>query len=176
MQEENKIINQEEATSEEVKLFKEKLEAFGSNALFIVPFMGETYYKMFSSLQKETGISQGEIDVLAFLYNHPQYHCACDLVQIRGISRSHASEAVNKLVKKGFLRRDTDENNRRKHILTITDKAYPLCARIRKLQIDYQNKLHAGISEEDLAVFTKVLVQQYVNLGGKASENSEEEN
>ncbi len=155
--------NQENKTSPK----NECIPCVGGNALIIVPFMGEKYYKLFSPLQKETGITQGEIDVIAFLYNHPQYHCACDLVEIRGISRSHASEAVNKLVKKGYLTREHDKQNRRKIILTITDEAIPLCERIREIQLDYQNTLVSGIDEKDLETFAKVLRQQYINLGGK---------
>ncbi len=145
----------------------EAIPCVGGNALIIVPFMGEKYYKLFTPLQKEMGITQGEIDVIAFLYNHPQYHCACDLVEIRGISRSHASEAVNKLVKKGYLTREHDKQNRRKIILTITDEAIPLCERIREIQMNYQNTLVNGIDEKDLETFAKVLRQQYINLGGK---------
>lgn len=139
----------------------------GGNALIIVPFMGEKYYGMFSELQKETGISRGEIDVMAFLYNHPQYHCACDLVEIRGISKSHASEAVNKLVNKGYLTREHDKNNRRKIKLTITEEALPLCGKIREIQMNYQNMLIKGIDKDDLEIFAKVLRQEYINLGGK---------
>ena len=65
-------------------------------------FILKKYNSMFDDLSKEYKITQAEIDILAFLYNNPEYKYAQQLVDVRGISKAQVSIAIEKLVKKDY--------------------------------------------------------------------------
>lgn len=128
------------------------------------------YNAMFEDLSKEYKITQAEIDILAFLYNNPEYKYAQQLVDIRGISKAQVSIAIEKLVKKGLLIREADPQNRRCNILLLTKESDEIISKIRKIQIQFDKKVNREINDEEMKIFNKVLVQIYKNLGGKMNE------
>jgi MarR family transcriptional regulator for hemolysin len=125
---------------------------------------------MFDELIKEEKITQIEIDVLAFLHNNPEYKCAQDIVDIRGISKAHASLAIEKLVQKGYLVRKPCENNRRKNTLIITEKANDIVSKISKIQEKYSEIYFKDISHKEKEEFNTILRRMYKNIGGKIDE------
>ena len=133
-------------------------------SLTIYSYILKYYNSLFDDLIKEYQISQIEIDILAFLANNPEYHYAQEIVDVRGISKAHVSIAVEKLVKRGFLNRETDPKNRRCNILKITDEASELITKIQDVQV-YQ-----GMSKEDKENFNYYLSKMYQNIGGKINE------
>ena len=133
-------------------------------SLTIYSYILKYYNSLFDDLIKEYQISQIEIDILAFLANNPEYHYAQEIVDVRGISKAHVSIAVEKLVKRGFLNRETDPKNRRCNILKITDEASELITKIQDVQ-SYQ-----GMSKEDKENFNYYLSKMYQNIGGKINE------
>ncbi len=133
-------------------------------------FILKKYNSMFDDLSKEYKITQAEIDILAFLYNNPEYKYAQQLVDVRGISKAQVSIAIEKLVKKGLLIRKADSQNRRCNILLLTNKSDEIISKIRKIQNLFNVISKKEISEEEMEIFNKVLVQIYINLGGKMNE------
>jgi Transcriptional regulators len=133
-------------------------------------FILKKYNSMFDDLSKEYKITQAEIDILAFLYNNPEYKYAQQLVDVRGISKAQVSIAIEKLVKKGLLIRKADSQNRRCNILLLTNKSDEIISKIRKIQNQFNGISKKEISEEEMEIFNKVLVQIYINLGGKMNE------
>ena len=133
-------------------------------------FILKKYNSMFDDLSKEYKITQAEIDILAFLYNNPEYKYAQQLVDVRGISKAQVSIAIEKLVKKGLLIRKADTQNRRCNILLLTNKSDEIISKIRKIQNQFNGISKKEISEEEMEIFNKVLVQIYINLGGKMNE------
>ena len=54
----------------------------------------QLYESCLMEAQTQTGLSRGELDVLLFLANHPEYDTATDVVKIRRLSKSHVSATV----------------------------------------------------------------------------------
>ena len=133
-------------------------------------FILKKYNSMFDDLSKEYKITQAEIDILAFLYNNPEYKYAQQLVDVRGISKAQVSIAIEKLVKKGLLIRKADSQNRRCNILLLTNKSDEIISKIRKIQNQFNGISKKEISEEEMEIFNKLLVKIYINLGGKMNE------
>ena len=134
--------------------------------LAMYPYITKKYTSLFEPLLKEYGLTQAEVDVLAFLHNNPEYNHAQDIVDVRGISKGHVSMAVEKLVHKGYLDRQPDPHNRRCNILTINASAKKLVNEIIAIQNTFNQTAYTAVRKEDKAVFHEVLYQIYQNLGG----------
>lgn len=138
--------------------------------LAMYPYITKKYASLFEPLLKKHGLTQAEVDILAFLYNNPEYNHAQDIVDVRGISKGHVSMAVEKLVHKGYLMRQPDPDNRRCNILTIDSSAKSLIDEIIDIQNHFNQTAYASISEENKQIFHEVLSQIYQNLGGGKGE------
>lgn len=123
--------------------------------LFNLEFARKTlqaYEKMSKPFCTELGIPQTAFDILMFLANNPQLNTAKDVVELRNMKANLVSINVDKLVKEGFLERGADPEDRRKIILTCTEKAAPIIAQGRELQTKFGKDILRGVSPESLAV------------------------
>ena len=136
----------------------------------IYSYLNKKYNDMFKPLLKKYQITQIEIDILAFLANNPEFHNAQDIVNVRGISKAHASIGIEKLVKKGYVTRQTDPTNRRCNILLVTKNAQNLVKDIQDIQKDYNEQLYLGVSQEDKEKYNEILAIMYQNFGGYKDE------
>ena len=134
-------------------------------SLAMYPYIIKKYNSLFEDLLKEYQMTQVEIDVLAFLYNHAQ-----DIVNVRGISKGHVSLAIEKLVKRGYLTRNPDPQNRRCNILCVEHQADSLIKRIQDIQHQFDDMSFQNISSSDLIFYHQILQKIYQNLGGGHNE------
>lgn len=98
-----------------------------------------------------------EVDVLLFLGGNPQCDTATDMVQLRQLTKSHVSKAVEHLTEMGFIVQRRDEKNRRRVHLTLSDKALPVVAEGQKAQKRFVEALTQGLSEEDKEAMGRIL-------------------
>ena len=66
-------------------------------------------------------LTRMELDVLLFLSNNPGLDTAAEIVQLRMLTKSHVSKAVDHLTERGLIQQARDEKNRRRVHLTLTD-------------------------------------------------------
>lgn len=125
------------------------------------------YNCMFEDILKEYDLTQIEVDILAFLANNPQYNHAQDIVDLRGISKAHVSLAIEKLVKRGWMRREPDQNNRRCNILILTNQSQDIVLKIQHIQQKYNQIAFHGLNETDIHTYQNIVNQIFENLGGK---------
>lgn len=128
------------------------------------------YGALCAPICKKYGVNQTGFDVLLFCANNPDHNTARDLCALRGLKSGIASVAVESLIQGGLLVRTEDPLDRRMHRLVPTDAAAALIEEGRRMQRVFTNTLRAGISEEDLAAFTRVTDALEANLaafGGK---------
>ena len=109
---------------------------------------GKFYDRQFAGFSARTGLSMREIHVLLFLANNPAYDTARDITELRGLSKSQVSQAVELLAAEGFLRRTPDEGDRRVVHLSITPAGLPLARECQTIQTACGQRLLAGLSEE----------------------------
>lgn len=107
---------------------------------------------------------------MAFLANNPEYHHAQDIVNIRGISKAYVSCSLDKLVKRGLVERQVDNENRRCNCLFVTPYANELIKEIRAVQDNYNEIAYQGLSDQDKEQFNRLISQIYENLGGNNNE------
>lgn len=106
---------------------------------------------------KELGIPQTAFDILMFLTNNPNFNTAKDISTYSGIKKNLISMHVEKLVNQGYLTRESVPGDRRKVKLVVTDKAFSVIDKGRKVQNYYYKFLIDGLSEKDLAAFRKCI-------------------
>lgn len=136
----------------------------------IYRYLMKQYDERFVDLCKEYKVTQSEIDILLFFYNNPHYKYAWELTEVRGISKAQVSVSVDKLVKKGYIKREVDPNNRRCNILLLTEGSKEIVSKGLEIQKLFNDQMEKDINEEDFLTFNKVLGKMYENMGGKVYE------
>lgn len=83
------------------------------------------YHKMQAPVLEEYHLTQIELDVLLFLSHHPQQDTAKDIVEIRRLTKSHVSAAVEGLVQRQYLQRLRRPDNKKLIHLVLLPDAMP---------------------------------------------------
>ena len=89
---------------------------------------------------------------------------AGDIVEVRRIKANLVSVNVDKLVREGYLRRETVEGDRRKTLLVCTERAQPVIERGRAVQSAFFEQLFAHTDEEMRASFFRTLAVMDADL------------
>ena len=121
------------------------------------------YARYLEPVCREWGLTRNELDVILFLANNPALDRAVDIVTRRGLSKSHVSLSVSTLESKGLLLRQEDETDRRTVHLKLTPQAFRAAEAGREAQRAFFDRIHAGITPEEIAVWR--------SMGEKISEN-----
>ena len=129
------------------------------------------YNALCRPLCQELNLPQTAFDILMFLGNNPECKTARDIVEIRKIKANLVSVNVDKLVKEGYLTRNSIEGDRRKIELQCTEQALPIIEKGRKLQQDFETALLKNTNENDRNGFFKTLEIIEENLEHLTSEN-----
>lgn len=129
--------------------------------------MQKEYRQMFATISKKEHLSKTEIRILAVLANHPECHTAKDIIRLQKISKAQTSIAIEKLVKKGLIKREVNKNNRRYHLLYIEKKADNIIKKILFQQQLYIKKAYQNMSENEIKTYYQLLTNIYDNLKGE---------
>ena len=125
------------------------------------------YAKLMEPLCKKWEMTRNELDVLLFLANNPDYDRAVDIVNNRGLSKSHVSLSVSSLESRGLLLREEDPDDRRTIRLKLTEAAKPVVESGQMAQKRFFESLHQGISREQLEMmrdFTQKVNENLKNI------------
>lgn len=122
------------------------------------------YSRFLEPVCRELGLTRSELDVLLFLANNPDYNRAVDIVSHRGMSKSHVSLSVSTLESKGLLRRQEDPADRRTVHLELTGSADRIVEAGRAAQRAFVEKLHEGISREEMEAMGKIALKINENI------------
>ena len=106
-------------------------------------------------LCRELKLPQTAFDILMFLANNPGYRTAGDIVEVRRIKANLVSVNVDKLVREGYLRRET---------VVCTERAQPVIERGRAVQSAFFEQLFAHTDEEMRASFFRTLAVMDADL------------
>ena len=111
-----------------------------------------------------------ELDVLLFLGNNPDCDTASDMVQLRQLTKSHVSKAVERLTALGLVLQQRDEMNRRRIHLTLAEAAEPILRDGREAQKRFVEVLTRGLNDEDKAAAARILTVMMKNAASVAAE------
>ena len=88
-----------------------------------------------------------------------------DLEEFLEIKPSSVTSLINTLERNGYLRRESLADDGRYKKLVLTDKTIEIQDEIINRIDDYMKSMFVGISEEDLKIFEKVIMQMTANIG-----------
>ena len=152
-----------ELSGSEVKIMNVRLE--------FARHIREAHTQDCNSLWNELHMQQPAFDIRMFLGNNPECKTARDIVEIRKIKANLVSVNVDKLVKEGYLTRNSIEGDRRKIELQCTEQALPIIEKGRRLQQDFETVLLKNTNENDRNGFFRTLEIIEENLEHLTPEN-----
>lgn len=109
------------------------------------------------------GLTQMEYDIVMFLHNNSQYKTASDIVKIRKLTKSHVSNALSLLEKKGYIKKHYESDNKKSLILQITESANNLIIEGEKAQLSFGRILFDGFSNTDIEFCKKLFSRMCEN-------------
>lgn len=87
-----------------------------------------------------------------------------ELAEIMGSSHQNVKQILIKLEKKGFVSIATDETDKRKQRIELTEYCREFCERNDEMSMNIMKTMFSGISEEQLQATIKTIIQIENNL------------
>ncbi|MCR5802919.1 MAG: MarR family transcriptional regulator [Clostridia bacterium] len=87
-----------------------------------------------------------------------------ELSEVLGSSHQNVKQILLKLESKGFTEFRTDENDKRKQRIILTDKCRKFCEKNNDMSIKIMEKMFAGISEKDIKATISTITRIEKNL------------
>lgn len=115
----------------------------------------EAYHRVLQPLCKESNMPPLALDILLYVANNPENATAKEICKFRGFKPGIVSVYVEKMAGEGLLERKSDSADRRKSVLSVTEKALPIVARGQEMQKKFGERLLRGLTDGDIAAMRK---------------------
>ena len=125
--------------------------------LWVVQQFRRYYDRQFTDLLARSGLTLREMDVILFLTNNPGPDTSRDVTELRGLSKSQVSAAVDLLAERGLLDRLPDRADRRVVHLALTEAGAALARQGRQSQSACLEKLVSGLTPAETDRFQQRL-------------------
>ena len=125
------------------------------------------YARLMDPICKKWDLTRNELDVLLFLANNPEFDRAVDIVNNRGLSKSHVSLSISNLERRGFLERIDDPDDRRTVHLHLTQRGKEIAETGRMSQKRFFSYLHQGVTQEQIDMmidFSRKVAENIKNI------------
>ena len=110
----------------------------------------ELYRLVFEPYGEMYHLTETEMEILLFLRDDSVYNTARDICMMRGIAKSNVSNGIRMLERKGYVSIRIDEENRKIHRLSLTEKSRPIAAELWQIYEDCQERILDGITKEEV--------------------------
>lgn len=111
------------------------------------------YDGMLRPVCEKYGLAPMEATIVSFLYNHPGRDTAADIVELRMLSKSNVSQAVESLIQKSLLQRRQDTEDRRRVHLSLTPESRPITQEIESVRESFRKQIFRGFTEGEQRQF-----------------------
>lgn len=127
--------------------------------------MQKLYDKHFSILASEENLTKIEIFILGFLANNPDFNTARNIEEVLEFKKSNISVAVDDLTNRGYIGKQSDENDRRISRLSLRDCSQPIISKIKHTQEQFFQKVFEGITKEEMELYCAIVKKILENIG-----------
>ena len=91
---------------------------------------------------------------IIFIYDNP--NCSQeDIVNMFGQSKGNIAKILRKFEDEGYIKRETNPENRRKYMLNTTEKGNEIVPKIRQISKDWEREV--GITEDDYELKQRIM-------------------
>ena len=125
--------------------------------------MAEIYEENCEPICKKYDIPHISLEILNFLSEYPEHFTAKDICSIKMIKPSLVSLHVEKLVKSGYLVRESVNGDRRKVRLVCTEKAKAVAAACKEVRNRCCKVMTNGFTEEEKEQFDSCMLKIFQN-------------
>jgi DNA-binding MarR family transcriptional regulator len=109
-----------------------------------------------------------EGEIIGFLYHsEKKEHSAKDIMKEFHIKKASASNVLNSLERKGFIRMSASPGDKRKKTVSLTGYGLEHQAKFEAAMSEVIDQTASGIPEEDVKTCLKVLDKIQKNVGGE---------
>lgn len=88
------------------------------------------------------------------------------LAEAVGVTDATLTHHLNAMEKRGLITRRRDPENRRVHVVELTEEGGQAFLRLRETAIAFNTRLNEGLTAEDAATLTGLLDRLVANVGG----------
>lgn len=127
-----------------------------TDILLAIKLSSRLYEQNLETVRKHYALSHIEITILSFLYNNPSMDTAGEICEMRLLSKSNVSGGVDSLVRKGYLRRMPDQNDRRTVHLKLETSAEPILIGINSAVEQFEQQLFRNFTSEQREEYRKL--------------------
>lgn len=135
-----------------------------SELLKMIHSMKKLYDHLCINVMQKYQITRSELDILLFLYNNPEFDSAKDIVKKRGLSKSHASMGIEKLIQKHYLQTVQDSHDKRQYHLHLLEQSQDIIQDGLKVQKQFSDILFQGFSTEERQFYQEMIHKMFDNI------------
>ncbi len=141
-----------------------KPERINENIFLNLVKLSQMYRKTLSSSNESYNLSPNELGLMMIMYLDPSINTANQIVKLLGTTKGLASRNVDNLTKKGLIKTNQDEKDRRIVRLTLCSEAEKICEEIRRKNEKLYNKAFEGIDMNDVMLTLSTLQKIVANI------------
>lgn len=109
------------------------------------------------SEQTDIKLTMGQFGLLFAISEEKDEVILRDMAEKMGKDKSSILRMIDSLQKKELVRRVVDQNDRRRNKLLVTEKGEQLLLEFRKIELELNGELQAGLSNDEMRIFYKVV-------------------
>lgn len=96
-----------------------------------------------------------------------------ELAAAVGIQGATLTQHLNTMESDGLLTRRRDPDNRRVHLVELTEKGEAAFFRMREAAITFDRQLRTGLADDDIAALERLLTCLHDNVAGQAENHAQ---
>lgn len=114
-------------------------------------------------ISAEAGLYMGQLPILEYIIHHD----GCtqkEIADLMSVSPASIATSTKRLQKAGLVKKQIDEDNLRKNMLSVTEKGMELAIKCRESFDEFDKKLFNGFSDEELLSVKEHLDRLIANI------------
>lgn len=116
-----------------------------------------------NKISADAGLYMGQLPILEYIIHHD----GCtqnEIANILSVSPASIATSTKRLQKAGLVKKQIDEENLRKNMLSVTEKGVELAKKCRKSFDEFNQRLFSGFSDDELLTMMEHLDRLVSNI------------
>ena len=109
----------------------------------------ELFHLVYAQYGEMYHLTETEMEIILFLRDDSVYNTARDICKMRRIAKSNVSNGIRMLERKGYIRIQIDEINKKIHRLFLTEKSRSIADVLQQAYDDCMEKVLEGTTSEE---------------------------
>lgn len=120
--------------------------------------------KEMQPIETEYGLYKIDVQILLYLKHAGEQNTSKDIMQMNMFTRGHISQSLSRLQKKGLVRMEQDQEDRRCTHNYLTEDASAVIRKIEKISKKIREIILDGVTQEEQKVFASVAQKMTHNI------------